>query len=183
MLGELRLDADFTSKVLYRQPTLWGSYRRYILGGVCLIVVETLLIVALALQGARRRKVETELEAINDRLHLALEAGTSVGWEWDVKNGRDRWFGDLQTLFGIPSDDRSVGVEGFRRWIHPKDQELVLIGLADARQNRKQYVAEFRVVRTDGTVRWIAVRGSSTTQSTVKPIACSAWPQILRTAR
>jgi len=159
MLGELRLDADFTSKVLYKQPTLWGSYRRYILGGVCLIVVETLLILALALQGARRRKVETELEAINDRLHLALEAGTSVGWEWDVKNGRDRWFGDLQTVFGIPSDDRSVDVEGFRRWIHPEDQELVLIGLADARQNRKQYVSEFRVVRTDGTVRWIAVRG------------------------
>jgi PAS domain S-box-containing protein len=131
----------------------------HILAGVCLIVVETLLILALALQRVRRRKVETELEAINERLHLALEAGTSVGWEWDIKNGRDRWFGDLQTVFGIPSDDRSGRVEDFRRLIHPEDQDLVLKGLADARQNRKQYVAEFRVVRTDGIVRWITVRG------------------------
>ena len=40
----------------------------------------------------------------NDRLHLAVEAGKSVGWEWNLKTGRLSWFGDLQTMFGVLSD-------------------------------------------------------------------------------
>ena len=31
--------------------------------------------------------------------------------------------------------------------------------MADARQSRKPYTAEFRVVRLDGTVRWVAATG------------------------
>jgi signal transduction histidine kinase len=31
--------------------------------------------------------------------------------------------------------------------------------VADARENRKSFVAEFRVIRTDGIVRWISARG------------------------
>jgi len=31
-----------------------------------------------------------------------MEAGQSVGWEWDIASGRNYWFGNLQTMFGIP---------------------------------------------------------------------------------
>src|ERR1700731_1646723 len=37
--------------------------------------------------------------------------------------------------------------------------ELVAKAVEDARQSRKPYAAEFRVVRADGIVRWIASRG------------------------
>ncbi len=56
------------SIVLNRQPTLWESYRWYILGGILLIVAETLLTLGLLWQRARRRKVEEKLHASEERL-------------------------------------------------------------------------------------------------------------------
>ena len=147
------------SIVLNRQPTVWESYEWYIISGISLILFEALLIGGLVWQRARRRKAEADLAITYDRLRLAVEAGKSVGWDWDVRSGRDQWFGDLQTMFGIPADSYSGHVEDFRRSIHPEDRELVWKAVADARQSRSPYIAEFRVVRADGTVRWITARG------------------------
>jgi PAS domain S-box-containing protein len=147
------------SVVLNRQPTLWESYKWYFIGGIALFALETFLIFALLWQRAGRRKAEKLLAITYDRLRQAVEAGKSVGWDWDVKTGRDRWFGDLQTMFGLQSDTYCGDVAEFRRRIYPEDRELVWKAVADARQNRKPYIAEFRVVRNDGTLRWITARG------------------------
>jgi len=88
-----------------------------------------------------------------------MEAGKSVGWEWDTKTGINRWFGDLHTMFGIESDTYSGQAEDLQHFVYPEDRELVQQAIADALQNRKPYTAEFRVVRTDGTVRWVTARG------------------------
>jgi len=147
------------SIVLNRQRTVWESYKAFIIGGIALILLETLLIVTLLWQHTRRRAAETELAISNDRVRLAVEAGKCVGWEWDTKTGINRWFGDLQTIFGIESDTHSGQAEDFRRMVYPEDRELVQQAIADAMQNRKPYTAEFRVVRTDGNVRWVTARG------------------------
>src|SRR6266481_1998907 len=106
----------------------------------------------------RKRAEQARLRA-NDRLRLAMAASASVGWDSDVKSGRDVWFGDLQTIFGIPSDTYGASVEEFLRYVHPDDRRRVSEALVDARQNRKLYAAEFRIMRPDGTVRWLAARG------------------------
>lgn len=49
------------SAVLYRQPNFWESYKYYILGGILLCVVETLLTVGLLWQRANKRKAEASL--------------------------------------------------------------------------------------------------------------------------
>ncbi len=147
------------SVLIHKQPSVWELYKWYLLGGISLIVLEAMLILGLLWQRSRRRKVEAELADTHDRLRLAVEAGKAVGWDWDIETGRDHWFGDLQTMFGIPSDTYSGHVEDFRRRIHPEDRELVWKAVADARQNRKQYVAEFRVVHSDATIRWITATG------------------------
>ena len=49
------------SVVLYRQPTVWQSNKRYIIGMVSLFVLETLLVFALLWQRSRRKKVEESL--------------------------------------------------------------------------------------------------------------------------
>jgi PAS domain S-box-containing protein len=148
------------SIVLNRQPTVWESYKGYIIGGTSLILLEALLIGGLLWQRTRRRKVESDLVVSNDRLRLALDAGKSVGWEWDLRSGRDRWFGDLQTMFGIPADNYTGRPEDFYRFVYPEDRERVQKAVAEARKSRNPYMSEFRVVRADGTVRWVTARGT-----------------------
>ncbi len=95
----------------------------------------------------------------NDRLRLALEAGRSVGWDWDIKSGRDAWFGDLQTMFGIPSSSYVGRVEDFHNRVHPDDRRRVATEVRAAMQSHEPYAAEFRVVRPDGSERWVASKG------------------------
>jgi PAS domain S-box-containing protein len=157
-LEEKNLPPD--SIVLNRQATPWELYRWYFIGGISLVLLQALLIFGLLAQRTRAREAESELAITYDRLRLAVEAGKSVGWDWDIKTGRDRWFGDLETMFGIRSDIYSGRVDDFRRRVHPEDREIVWGAIAEARKNRQPYIAEFRVVREDGSVRWITARGT-----------------------
>src|SRR6267378_1975536 len=92
-----------------------------------------------------RKRAEQARSRANDRLGLAMAGSASVGWDLDVKSGRDVWFGDLQTIFGIPSDTYPGSVEEFIRYVHPDDRQQVSEALVVARQYRKLYAAEFRI--------------------------------------
>ncbi len=105
------------------------------------------------------KRAETAVAIANDRLHLAMESGKTVGWEWDVKADRNTWFGDLQTMFGIPAKNNVGGIGDFRRSVHPDDLSRVLKAVSDAQRSRAPYEAEFRVRWPDGTVRWVAAKG------------------------
>ena len=148
-----------SSVLLYREPGLWELYGWYIIGGIFLILVETLLIVGLIMQRLRRRKAEAELAISHERLRMAVEAGRFVGWDLDINNGQNRWFGNLEGMFGIKSDTYFPRTGDFSHRVHPEDRDLVSQKIADARQSRQPYTGEFRFQRDDGTVRWITARG------------------------
>jgi PAS domain S-box-containing protein len=121
-----------------------GSFAGYI--GACFDVTEF-------------RRAETERNIAGARLRLAMESGNSVGWDWDLKTNRDTWFGDLSTIFGIPSNIYVGDVEDFRSSVHPDDRGLVWKAVKDARESRLPYAAEFRILWPNGTVRWVSARG------------------------
>jgi PAS domain S-box-containing protein len=54
-----------------------------------------------------RKRAEEALSLTSERLRLAMEAGKSVGWDWEFANNRAVRFGDLQTVFGIPLESES----------------------------------------------------------------------------
>jgi PAS domain S-box-containing protein len=118
-----------------------------------------LRIVGMVADITERKLAERELALANDRLRLAMEAGKSVGWDRDVKTGRDTLFGDLQSMFGMPSEVHDGHVEDFRRYLHPKDRGRVLEAINEAMESKEPYAAEFRILWPDGTVHWVAAEG------------------------
>ncbi len=115
------------------------------------------------------RELSSDVVVAHERLQLAMASGKSVGWEWNIVTGEDRWFGDLQNMFGIPSDTFSGRTEDFYRYVHPDDRKRVSEAVTDARANHKSYESEFRVVWDDGTTRWISARGTFYYSKTGKP--------------
>jgi len=103
---------------------------------------------------------EMDIARANDRLHLAMDAGKTVAWDWDIRSGRDTLFGDLQTVFGIPGYSHIGHVEDFRRRVHPDDRAMVWQAIKQAMEGRTPYSAEFRIIRDDGKIRWVAAQGS-----------------------
>jgi len=106
-----------------------------------------------------RKLAERELALADDQLRLAMEAGKSMGWDWDIKSGRDSWFGDLQSVVGMSSETYVGRVEDLHRRIHPEDRARVGETAKYAMENKKPYSEEYRVLWPDGTVRWVAVKG------------------------
>ena len=121
-----------------------GAFAGYI--GTCVDVTEF-------------RHAEAERNFANDRLRLAMESGKSVSWDWDLETNRNSWCGDLWTMFAIPSNVFVGTIDDFHRYVHPDDRMGVQQAIDDALKNRSPYAAEFRVLRADGTLRWVAAKG------------------------
>jgi PAS domain S-box-containing protein len=142
---------------LFQNDETAGMRRFRLIAAIASILCLTT--VAFVKEHFAKSELIAQLSLAHDRLHLAVEASKSMGWEWDLKAGRLSWFGDLQNMFGIPSNSFVGRREDLYRYVHPEDHELVAKAVNDARQNRKPYAAEFRVIRADGTMRWIAGSG------------------------
>ena len=121
-----------------------GAFAGYI--GTCVDVTEF-------------RRAEAERNFANDRLRLAMESGKCVSWDWDLETNRHSWSGDLWTMFAIPSNVFVSTIDDFRRYLHPDDRMAVQQAIDNALENRAPYAAEFRVLRTDGTLRWVSAKG------------------------
>jgi PAS domain S-box-containing protein len=145
--------------VLNRPASFWQLYEKYVFPGIIALLAQALAIIALLWQRARRRKVQVDLVRSNERLRMAMESGKSVAWEWDVRTGRNSWFGDLPTMFGISSNTFDGNEGDLYRFIHPEDLQRVSEAVSDARKNRKTFVMEFRVIPKGGTARWVVSRG------------------------
>ena len=74
------------SIVLNRQPTVWESYRWYIISGISLILLEASLIGGLVWQRARRRKAETAVRDRDDRLRLLLDSTAEAIYGIDLEH-------------------------------------------------------------------------------------------------
>lgn len=102
---------------------------------------------------------EQELSKVNERLRLALEAGSTGGWDFDVKTGKTVLFGMAHTQLGVSPDETSGTREDFWDHVHQDDVERYRSAIAAAREKREHFNVEFRVVRRDGTIRWLRTQG------------------------
>ena len=60
-------------RVLFREPTVWDQYKRYILAAVILMIAQTALILGLLVQRAKRRRVELELRGSQSKLRVSYD--------------------------------------------------------------------------------------------------------------
>jgi len=156
MLVVVMISIPFALELLQRHETT--SLRMFRLL-VAITAIVSLASAAYVKEYLAKRELAALVGLANDRLRLAMESARSIGWEWHVKNETVVWFGDLNTMFGIPSDTQVGHVEGFRSHVHPDDQEEVWKATKAAMQNHQPFAAEFRMVWRDGSAHWVAAKG------------------------
>ncbi len=153
--------------VLISMPIVWELLRREGVSGVRTFRVLVAFVTILCLASAAfikeylaKSELAAHLTTTNERLRLAMDSANSMGWEWNARNSKLSWFGDLKTNFGIDAEMYAEGATGFlERYVHPEDREQVFAAVRDARKNHALYEGEFRVVWSDGTQRWVTAKG------------------------
>jgi PAS domain S-box-containing protein len=105
-----------------------------------------------------RKRIELALRESAERLSLAMDAAAAGVWSMNIRSQRV-WISDRQRdLFGF-AEDENVTFDSFLHAIHRDDREFVRTAVEKALRARTQLRVEYRIGRSDGSVRWIAARG------------------------
>ncbi|MBI2312658.1 MAG: EAL domain-containing protein [Betaproteobacteria bacterium] len=115
----------------------------------------------------QQKLAEQALRESEERLRLAVEAAELANWDWGIESDRLTWGVSPERLLGPlpPAADR---YPDFRDMLHPEDRERFLAAGRRTVAEGVPYHCEFRIVATDGSVRWIAARGQPIRDATGK---------------
>lgn len=116
------------------------------------------------------RRTERELRISEERLRLALEAGQMGIWDWNVATGVIQWSENLEALYGLTPGGFAGSYEAFMALVHPADRERFTAAVRGAIEQAGSYEAEFRVIGSDGTERWMLGKGRVFTDVEGKPV-------------
>lgn len=105
-----------------------------------------------------------------EQMRLALGAARMFFWDWDVATGRVEWSEGLEAACGLPPGGFDGTVEAFRALVHPDDQPRVETGISHALAGTAAYDTEFRMLRGDGGIRWVASRGTVLRDAAGRPV-------------
>ena len=95
-----------------------------------------------------------------ERLRLANEASGTGLWEWNLQSNHVSWSPECYAIHGMTKGEFDGSVESAFRTRSPRRSGS---GAGDdsggPRSIGDVYECDFRVVRPDGTVRWVTIRG------------------------
>ena len=106
-----------------------------------------------------QKRTEAALRAAESRLSLALDAGRIGTWEWNLVTGKVTWDARQMELFGLAPGEFDGRPESFLRLVHPDDRKRLQAELEGQLTNLGRRSNEFRIIRPDGSVRWLVGEG------------------------
>jgi PAS domain S-box-containing protein len=105
-----------------------------------------------------RKRAEAALRESEARLSVAVEAASLTYWEWDIAADIVHWGLGHETLLG-PLPEGKLRYPDFRTMVHADDRVRYLAAGRATMESGVPYDIEFRLVRTDGEVRWMRTTG------------------------
>jgi PAS domain S-box-containing protein len=107
----------------------------------------------------KRKLAEQALIKSERSLSEAQQLAHLGNWEWDIARGVHRWSEESYRIFGLSPQEVEPSYETFLASVHPDDRREVDQANQEAVSDPgKPYSTEYRVVRPDGTERFVQAR-------------------------
>lgn len=103
---------------------------------------------------------EDRIKAVSRRLELALSSVQIGIWQYDVTQDRIEWDARLRSIYGLPPDNAPLPRDVWERALHPEDLAFATKATEMALERRVDYDLSYRIIRTDGAVRFLRSRVS-----------------------
>ncbi len=104
---------------------------------------------------SERKRVEDALRDSEKRLTRAESVARMGFLDWDLKTNRIFLSDEACRIHGIERHEELLSPELIARAVHPDDLSVVNSGLEQAISGAKPYDIDHRVIRPDGTMRWV----------------------------
>jgi PAS domain S-box-containing protein len=163
-LGQLRaerqtcIDAGQPYENCFRLRYADGSYRWMVARAVPLKTSDGSLRewVGMIMDVHAQKHAEEQLRISEERLRAALQAGRVIAWEYELGGEIVARSDNSVEIIGLGS----TPVADFFAHIHPEDRSRVLAVRRQAIEGRAPYDVDFRFIRADGHLMWLAVKGA-----------------------
>lgn len=105
------------------------------------------------------KNVEAALRANEGRLRRSQIFANIGTWDWNIQSGELLWSERVAPLFGYEHGEQDTSYEHFLTCVHPDDRKMLMAAVDACIDGRQDYDIEHRVVRPDGSIRWMLERG------------------------
>ncbi|MBY0527309.1 MAG: PAS domain S-box protein [Gemmataceae bacterium] len=102
-----------------------------------------------------RRRAEQALRDSEERLRMAQQVAHVGTFEWNVQTGVNTWTPELEAMYGLPPGGFPGTQEAWEQLVHPEDRPHAVQRVSEALAHGG-FADEWRVIRPDGSVRWLA---------------------------
>lgn len=106
----------------------------------------------------RGRLVSQFFGQSEESLRLVVESADLGMWDYNLVSGHIIWSQRSKTMFGL-APDADVTYEIFLNALHPEDRESFEQAVAQTVATGENFNQEYRILKPDGTLRWIAGLG------------------------
>lgn len=120
---------------------------------------------------SHHKHVEESLRLSEQRLEIALTAAKSGTWDWDLATNRVLWNDENYRILGYEPGECAASYENWLHAVHPADREQADQSVRQGLVDRSCLDLEYRVQRSDGSVRWIHALGQLTCDTQNHPIS------------
>ncbi len=141
--------ADGTTRWIVNHPDPITDARGNIAGVVNVIMDVT-----------EERTAHEKVQKVAERLSLAISAAHLGDWNWDAATDNITLSTRTAEIYGVPSDKKFTRTN-LRNLLHKEDREMARMALQTALEKRTDYDVEYRIERSDHTLRWVAAKGRS----------------------
>jgi PAS domain S-box-containing protein len=104
--------------------------------------------------------LQKRIHELHELLEMAARAAEIGVWNYDLERGTTNWNEQLYRLLGLPPREGTEDPERFFEFVHPEDRTGKITALQAILTNSDDEIdEEFRILRADGNIRWLAARG------------------------
>ena len=118
---------------------------------------------------SKLEKSEAQYHEAELNLNLALGSAKMGTWWMDVKTMHTQISPSLAALYGV-TETEGQNPDLIAKLIHPDDRVSLQLKLTEALQSLKPTYHEFRIIRSDGEVRWHYSRSAFTFDKDGRPL-------------
>jgi PAS domain S-box-containing protein len=104
---------------------------------------------------SKAARAEQALEQHRAFLEKAQEVAHIGSWVANLADNHVGWSRETHRIFGVSHGEFTGNIEAFFDLVHPDDRETVRTATDAAANQRAAYDIEHRILRGDGSVRWV----------------------------
>jgi diguanylate cyclase (GGDEF)-like protein/PAS domain S-box-containing protein len=103
---------------------------------------------------------QTELLEAHERIFLATDSAQIGIWDYDLVSRELIWDDWMYRLYGISAETFEDAYKAWEHCLYPDDLEEASYKLRQSINKKKPYDAEYRIVKPNGDIHWIAANGA-----------------------